>query len=289
MARASAILTAVTWVLLVVGAAVRVKDAGLACPDWPLCFGQIVPKLDVSVAFEFGHRVLAGIVGLAFLGLARAVYVERRRLPGWLPRLTLLTAIVLAVQIVLGGLTVLELLAEWTVASHLVTGTTFFCLLAVHSLVLRDAAAPRVRPSQSNVMRLAAVGLLALVPFQLALGGWIAGASAGLVCPTWPSCAGGAWFPTFSGTLGVMVAHRALAWGLFGAALAMAWRASGSMALPARALAVAVIVQMAIGVANVFLLLRAEITLLHTFGGAGVALCATWLAYEAAMAGPDDR
>lgn len=280
-----------TWVLLVVGASVRVKEAGLACPDWPLCFGQIVPKMDVSVAFEFGHRVLAGLVGLAFLGLARGIYVERQRLPRWLPGVTWLTAGVLALQIVLGGLTVLELLAEWTVASHLVTGNTFFCLLAVHSLALRDGVVPTVRPSQSGAMRGAAFAMLALVPAQLALGGWIAGASAGLVCPTWPSCAGGAWFPTFSGALGVMVTHRAMAWVLLGGALAMALRSRGSMALPARALAAAVVAQMAIGVANVFLHLRAEITLLHTFGGAGVALCATWLAYEAAMAPgrPHDR
>ena len=48
-----------TFCLIVVGALVRANDAGLACPDWPLCYGEFVPTFDLKVAFEWGHRVFA--------------------------------------------------------------------------------------------------------------------------------------------------------------------------------------------------------------------------------------
>ena len=45
-------LLAMTWALIVLGALVRAHGAGLACPDWPLCFGELVPRFDLKVAFE---------------------------------------------------------------------------------------------------------------------------------------------------------------------------------------------------------------------------------------------
>ena len=60
-------LAGVTYVLIVFGALVRANGAGLACPDWPLCFGEVIPAFDVGVAFEWGHRALAGSVGLVWI------------------------------------------------------------------------------------------------------------------------------------------------------------------------------------------------------------------------------
>ena len=54
------LLAGVTYVLIVFGALVRAHGAGLACPDWPLCFGEWVPEFDFRIAFEWGHRALAG-------------------------------------------------------------------------------------------------------------------------------------------------------------------------------------------------------------------------------------
>ena len=106
----STALTAVTYALLVFGSSVRVHGAGLACPDWPLCFGEVIPALDFQVFLEWGHRVLAGGVSLGYVALMWAVFRdgERRRRIGWL---TAVGAMVLATQVVLGGLTVLELLS----------------------------------------------------------------------------------------------------------------------------------------------------------------------------------
>ena len=70
LAAGFAALLGLTWALIVLGALVRAHAAGLACPDWPLCFGELVPRFDLKVAFEWGHRVTAGAVSLAFAALA---------------------------------------------------------------------------------------------------------------------------------------------------------------------------------------------------------------------------
>ena len=66
LARAYFGLAGLTYGLIVLGALVRAHGAGLSCPDWPLCFGDLIPQLDFKVAFEFGHRVLAGCIAIFF-------------------------------------------------------------------------------------------------------------------------------------------------------------------------------------------------------------------------------
>ncbi len=274
--RVGAALTAVTGVLLVVGASVRVNGAGLACPDWPLCFGEVVPPIDVQVGFEFGHRVLAGAVSLGFLGLG-ALVARRGR-----AAVTLwgLAAVVLGVQVVLGGLTVLHLLAEWTVASHLLAGNTFCSLLLLLTLLLRSQRVPERRAPVGGHQRVLAGLLLALVPLQLLLGGFVAGSHAGLVCPAFPGCGTttGAWFPSFSGLLGLQVTHRLVAWILLGVALVNV--AASRARLASVAVLGAVLAQATIGVANVLLRLPVEVTLLHSAGAALVAWSTVWLNWD---------
>lgn len=276
-------LVLATWGLLVVGASVRVNGAGLACPDWPLCFGQVVPRIDLEVGFEFGHRVLAGIVSLGFMALAVGVVRGRARYGRGAVGLVVAAAVALAVQIVLGGLTVLHLLAEWTVASHLLTGNTFCVLLLLLALTLRERSVPVARPAVAPGLRWLAAAVGALVPLQLALGGYVAGASAGLACGTWPGCNGPAWFPTFEGLVGLQVTHRLLAYLLSAAALLLVLASRGERRLfPASlVLLAAVLVQATIGVANVLLRLPVEVTLLHTAGAAAVFLSAALANWEA--------
>ena len=75
LAAGFAVLVALTLCLIVLGALVRAHEAGLACPDWPLCFGEFVPQMDLRVAFEWSHRVLAGSLSIAFAALAFGVMV----------------------------------------------------------------------------------------------------------------------------------------------------------------------------------------------------------------------
>jgi cytochrome c oxidase assembly protein subunit 15 len=273
-------LVAATAGLLVVGASVRVNGAGLACPDWPLCFGEVVPPIDVQVGFEFGHRVLAGCISLGFL--AAGVALRREGVRGAPARLWAVGAAVLTVQIVLGALTVWKLLAEWTVASHLLTGNTFCATLLLLALSVRSA---RLRPSLPPVPVVArgvGAALALLVPAQLFLGGWVAGAHAGLVCGAVPGCYtwDGAWFPTFSGTVGLQVTHRLLALVLWAASLAFLAVARGRVRPAAVAFVLAVHAQIAIGLTNVWLRLPVEVTLLHTAGAAAVFLSMAWSQWE---------
>ncbi|HKA15043.1 MAG TPA: COX15/CtaA family protein, partial [Myxococcota bacterium] len=73
-----ALLAAAAWALIVLGALVRAHGAGLACPDWPLCFGTVAPRMDVRVAFEYSHRALAGTITLGFAALAAAAWRRTR-------------------------------------------------------------------------------------------------------------------------------------------------------------------------------------------------------------------
>ncbi|TNE90105.1 MAG: heme A synthase [Deltaproteobacteria bacterium] len=274
-------LTAVTYVLLVFGSAVRVHGAGLACPDWPLCFGEVVPAFDFQVYMEFGHRVLAGLVSLGFLGMTfRILRDERLRARMW--PLSLLAAVALGSQVVLGGLTVLELLAEWTVASHLVTGNTFCLLLLVHALTLWDIERGPERAPVSVAQRGVAGLLLLLVPAQLVLGGLVAASHAGLACGTWPGCNGDVWFPTFEGLIGLQVTHRIVAYTLLGAGLLnLAVQGVRGRAGKAAVLVfAAILVQASIGVANVLLRMPVEVTLAHSAGAAAIVLSTTWLHFE---------
>ena len=73
--------------LVVIGGATRVMEAGLACPDWPLCFGTLLPgrQMNLQVFLEWFHRLDAFVIGVALLVMAVAATVLRRRLPRWLP------------------------------------------------------------------------------------------------------------------------------------------------------------------------------------------------------------
>lgn len=278
--RIAGALVALTAFLLVFGSTVRVHGAGLACPDWPLCFGQVVPAYEFGVYLEFGHRVVAGFVSLGLVGLTWLI--ARRGAFAAAPALRWLVPAafaVLAVQVVLGGLTVLELLAEWTVASHLLAGNTFCALLLLIARALAASEAPASRAAVGPWARAVAVLLAVLLPAQLVLGGFVAGSHAGLACGTWPSCNGAGWFPTLTGPVGLQVVHRIVAYTLAAVVLVNAAAHAGNprTSRPAWALVALVSLQIAVGVANVLLQLPAEVTLLHSAGAAALMLTTAWL------------
>ncbi|HIL80275.1 MAG TPA: hypothetical protein EYG54_03305 [Myxococcales bacterium] len=266
-------LAGVTYILVVLGALVRANGAGLACPDWPLCFGELVPRFDMKIAFEWGHRALAGSVGLAFLALS-GLTLRRRELrrPMWLA--LLVTALLLAVQIVLGGLTVLELLASWTVTSHLVTGNAFALALVLLARKLLDFDSTRpagVAPA-TNTLRILATVAGGLLTTQIVLGGLVSSNYAGLVCPDWPTCMNGEYFPTWSGIQGLHLFHRSVGYAcLIGIIAAAVGSRSHSPSRPwLMTAAVISLCQVAVGIANVLLRLPVEITGLHSALAAGL-------------------
>ncbi len=205
-----------TLIVVLLGAYVRLSDAGLGCPDWPGCYGRLlgVPKqahhiaaaneafperpVEVDKAWkEMIHRYLAGALGLLILGLAALAWRDRRR-PGQpviLP-LTLLGLVIF--QSLLGMWTVTWQLKPLVVMAHLLGGLTTLSLLAW--LVLRQGRYGITDSSAAftgaRALRGYALLGLALLVAQIALGGWTSANYAALACPDFPTCQTYWWPPT---------------------------------------------------------------------------------------------
>ncbi len=160
-----------TLLLMAVGSATRVMNAGLACPDWPLCYGQLVPtaQMNLQVFLEWFHRLDASLIGLMALALVAISAWYRRVLPAWLPWASLGALFLILVQGLLGGLTVIQLLRFDIVTAHLGTALLFFCAL----LVIGTSLMP-YQPT-GNVGKLPWLGLVAAVAVygQSILGGLV--------------------------------------------------------------------------------------------------------------------
>jgi len=161
-----------TLALMAVGSATRVMNAGLACPDWPLCYGQLVPtaQMNLQVFLEWFHRLDASLIGLMAIGLVGLCAWYRRSLPTWLPWAAVVALFLIVVQGILGGLTVIELLRFDIVTAHLGTALLFFCVLLAIALSLMP-----YKPT-GNTGNLPWIGLSAagLVYAQSIVGGLVA-------------------------------------------------------------------------------------------------------------------
>ncbi len=266
-------LVALTLCLIVLGALVRAHEAGLACPDWPLCFGEFVPRMDLRVAFEWSHRVLAGSVALCFAALGVAAW-QRGASPA-VRRWIVVGAALLAAQILLGALTVWHLLAAWTVTAHLVTGNAFALSLLLTASALRE---PRQRAQASPSARRWLLPAALLLALQMLLGGLVSSRYAGLACPEWPSCNGGAWFPSWRGAVGLHLLHRSNGYLLVAAlcAAALVLRRDPRIGRAAVLAGVLGLAQLVVGIANVKLGIPVEVTGLHSALAAALVLTLGW-------------
>ncbi|MEB3178053.1 MAG: heme A synthase [Nostocaceae cyanobacterium] len=122
-----------TLILMAIGSATRVMNAGLACPDWPLCYGELVPtqQMNLQVFLEWIHRLDAALVGISTIALVGLSWWYRQSLPNWLPWMSAFALGLIVFQGVLGGLTVTELLRFDIVTAHLGTALMFFITLLV--------------------------------------------------------------------------------------------------------------------------------------------------------------
>ena len=122
--------------LIVIGGATRVMDAGLACPDWPLCYGSFLPfsHMNLRVFLEWFHRLDAFLVGILILFKFVLSIVWKREIPNWLPKTYSLLLFLVIVQGSFGALTVINLLESYTVTSHLLIA--FLLLITTISINL---------------------------------------------------------------------------------------------------------------------------------------------------------
>jgi heme a synthase len=195
----------VTLSVVVLGAYVRLSDAGLGCPDWPGCYGHLVLPGDSDVQAaaaakfperpleagkawrEMIHRYLATSLGCIILLVAATAWLNRRDTAQPV-RLPLLLLGVVIFQGLLGMWTVTLLLKPLIVMAHLLGGLTTLGLLTWLWLDHR-----RRPPTPGRAPPLVAGALLVLVG-QIALGGWVSSNYAALACPDVPQCQG-QWWP----------------------------------------------------------------------------------------------
>jgi len=174
---------ALAFIVVVVGAYVRLSDAGLGCPDWPLCYGKPIPDAgeDHRAWKEMIHRWLAGTLGVLLFALLLAAWRTRRS--PWLA--TAISALVVF-QAALGMWTVTLLLKPAIVTAHLLGGMT---ILALMTWFVLERLSPATRPEGRTLRRPVALAL-AVVALQIALGGWVSANYAALGCPDLPLCLG---------------------------------------------------------------------------------------------------
>src|ERR1700679_2206457 len=122
--RYAVLLAVCTLFLVVSGASVTSKEAGLSVPDWPLSYGQVMPQMTGGVFFEHGHRMVATFVGALTVGLA--VWLTRADPRPWMRKLGWIALGAVVLQGLLGGLTVLLLLPPAVSVSHACLAQLFF-------------------------------------------------------------------------------------------------------------------------------------------------------------------
>lgn len=204
--------TVLTFGLIMLGAYVRLSDAGLGCPDWPGCYGKLTPHLAApeiakAVAEQGGthgpvsepkawkemiHRYIATFLGLLILTIAATAWIKRKALnqSPWLA--TSLVGVV-CLQGAFGAWTVTKLLKPAIVTGHLIGGLTTLALLMWLSLRQTSPVKTVAPPQDQKHLRiLARIGLVA-VACQIILGGWVSTNYASVACTDFPTCQGSMW------------------------------------------------------------------------------------------------
>jgi cytochrome c oxidase assembly protein subunit 15 len=204
--RAALAATVLCAIVVVVGAWVRLTNAGLGCPDWPGCYGHLHPAqaalhvAEINAANpdrpftyqkainEMVHRYIVGGLGLLVIGLA--IYsVLNRRDPAQPRVLPWIIVALLVVQALLGMWTVTLLLKPLIVTLHLLGGLTTLSLLWWLAL----PPARRELKAAERPLRRLALATLVVVIAQVSLGGWTSTNYAAASCPDFPTCQGSFW------------------------------------------------------------------------------------------------
>jgi heme A synthase len=269
-------------VVMMLGNIVSATGSGLGCPDWPLCHGRFIPPGGTEIWIEFRHRLAVPVFSL--LLLATAVVTIHRRPSPRLRRVAIALIALLAAQILLGGVTVLLGLSTLVSTIHLLVALSILA-----GLVTICAAEPAPRPARApaRLARLAAAGLAALL-VQLALGGYVRHAGAGLACPAFPLCDGGGFLPAHWLAV-VHWTHRWLGVALLGLFTQLALAARGSAAGRPAGIALALAVaQLTLGILTVLLQLTPSIRATHAAGGYALWATLVWTALRAGVWRPRD-
>ncbi|HLW76232.1 MAG TPA: COX15/CtaA family protein [Bryobacteraceae bacterium] len=176
MHRYAILLASFTLLLVVAGASVTSKGAGLSVPDWPLSYGQVMPQMTGGVLFEHGHRLIGATVGMLTIGLLVWILRVEKRAPhprAWMRKMGWLMLAWVCVVGALGGLTVKLLTPPPVSITHTCLAQLFFSLTVAMTIFTskRFEAGPEIVEDRYwPPLRGLAIGLPMLVLAQIALG-----------------------------------------------------------------------------------------------------------------------
>ena len=278
-----------TLTLLWLGSLVHATESSLACPDWPTCFGTMVPEMTGGVFYEHLHRLVAG--GLLLMwGLATWLARKETADRPWVFKVSLAGVALLLVQSIFGGLTVLYRLPDWISTTHLALAFSFLALATVLASVTDEPEASDEDVVDVGTRRLALAAPV-LVFAQSVLGGIVRHMDAGMACPDVPLCLGRVVPPLINAPITAHFLHRLLAIVTVAVVLALVTRvhrsgAPESMRRWATAAGALVLVQAGLGIASVLTTLAVAPVSLHTLGAASLLAV---LMHVAALAHRSER
>ena len=269
-----AFTASVIWTLglLLLGSVVHATESSLACPDWPTCFGTMVPEMSGGVFYEHLHRLVAG--GLLLLwGLATWLARKEATDRPWVFKAALGGVALLLIQSAFGGLTVLFRLPDLVSTTHLALAFSFLALATV--LASATAVPKSSMDDDKGALRRWAMAAAGLVFVQSVLGALVRHTDAGMACPDVPLCLGDVVPPLVNLQITAHFFHRVLALVTTGVVLGLVLRARRDDVAPRlrrwAALAGAlVLAQVALGVASVLTVLAVVPVSLHTLVAAGL-------------------
>lgn len=190
-----------TFLLIFVGGMVTSTHSGLSVPDWPTTYNYNMflfpPSMMVGgIFYEHGHRLMASVVGLFMIAVTVYIWIVDKR--AWMRWTAVAGVVLVTVQGVLGGLTVLYKLPMPISVAHGAVAELFLLL----TLFLAYATSPAwgrwddsSRRTLGRVSGLALVFCLAVF-LQILAGAVLRHSGAGMAIPTFP-LAFGSWVPGF--------------------------------------------------------------------------------------------